>query len=456
MMVSLRSSTVCRFAGAMAAVWLFGVGAAWAGDSGSDAGTLKNTLGTLCTFLKMASCPSPLPTVTQYILEVAGLENSPPETIAAQYGITPAGTNVYAGNPAAVPPNPFPVTSTALFSPANGTTPATGLLSTLTPLAFISSGQAQGTAAVTQYNSDANVFLYVVGVSIADESSSEGLTVPDTAYFFYDDLSRNNKNFNKGQIYAKFSYPLTVLNTNGTENPPAPITLEVIATCNGGPSCLQAQVISGFGASASKPIMASQFGIQFALVFNTSPAEPNQSHAIFEVAVPLLVTGACPSTLLTNESAKNRVCSQYSSTGPNTDPAYFWTLLTEDPGPFNAGASMTVGSTTTIVGGIYTAFGTLGDDLGVTPASGSGIMLPAGGSSIGLAPTAGPLGPAPPSGTSSTFALCADLPDNSNGAGPHPAQIWPSVGAYYAIGADGEAFVSAALPLFSTSVCPAL
>jgi hypothetical protein len=35
-------------------------------------------------------------------------------------------------------------------------------------------------------------------------------------------------------------------------------------------------------------------------------------------------------------------------------------------------------------------------------------------------------------------------------------QIWPSVGAYYAIGTDGETFLSAALPTVSTSVCPAL
>ncbi len=67
--------------------------------------------------------------------------------------------------------------------------------------------------------------------------------------------------------------------------------------------------------------------------------------------------------------------------------------------------------------------------------------------------------PQPPPG-SFTFALCAALPDNSNGAGAH---IRPAVGAFYAIATDGETLLSAPLSsvitlspsVTTTIVCPA-
>ena len=76
------------------------------------------------------------------------------------------------------------------------------------------------------------------------------------------------------------------------------------------------------------------------------------------------------------------------------------------------------------------------------------------GLNIGLAPTAGPLGSPPLSG-SSTFALCATLPVNTNGTG---AQLRPAVGAYYAMATSGEMLLSAPLQATgaSSSACPAL
>jgi hypothetical protein len=48
------------------------------------------------------------------------------------------------------------------------------------------------------------------------------------------------------------------------------------------------------------------------------------------------------------------------------------------------------------------------------------------------------------------FALCANLPaGNGNGQAPTPA-----VAAYYAIATTGETLLEAALPGFSSSVCP--
>ena len=450
MRASITLSTMSRFAVAVAALWMYGAGAAWAGGGGESLTTLQAVIGTpdgmtgFCAMLQMGTkfgntCPQ-LPTFTQAILEAAGLEQSPPEMVAAQNGLPP-GSNVYASNPAVEPlslftPTPFPLTSAT--SPTLST-----VLSTLTPLAFISSRTSHtpvqlydssrtSPTPVQLYDPDANTFLYAATTSSMGYFTPPGGTVPDTLYLIYEDLSRTNQNLTAGQIVAKFSFPLTVLISNGTENPPVIVTLQIKTTCNGGPSCLQALVISGFGASSSNPIAASQFGIQFALVFGASPTS-SQKHAIFELAVPLVVTGACQNPVglcLTGQTAP----------GPDTDPAYFYSLLHHDhttgqelAGPINLG--------------LYTAFGPgVGDDLGVMPTK-SGI-LPTG-ASIGLAPTAGPLG-SPPASGSPTFALCANLPGgNGNGQA-----LVPSVAAYYGIATNGETLLSASLS--STSVCPAL
>jgi hypothetical protein len=410
---SIRSRSVSHLAGALAVLWLYGAGTAWAGDGG-DLGSLQNVTNGFCAVLNMTTCPQ-LPTVTQGVLEVAGLGNSPREIVRVQNNLAP-GSSVDAGNPAPqLQPAPLPAFP-AVFSFNSTTSPtASELLSTLTPLAFIS--EKSGTAVATQlYDSKADTFLYAVGVSEFGFKTGNGLFAPDTAFFFYDDLFRVAQNFTKGQIVAKFSFPLTVLNSNGSENAPVMVTLEVIATtCNGGPgcvpackqgalgpACLQAYVYGGGIATASNPILASDLQIAFALSFGTSPTS-TQKHAIFEVGVPLLVTQL-------------------------TDPAYFYFFQTTHAGPINLGT--------------YAVFV---QDL-LNP------VLPLG-ASLGLAPTAGPLGSPPAAGVSSTFALCASLPDNSNGPAAH---LRPAVGAYYAIATDGETLVSAPLPSVSTSVCPVL
>lgn len=440
-MSTFRFFTFSRLAGAVAALWLCGAGAAWAGDGGDLAG-LNQLLSTpntgLCAILKLTPCPQ-LPTVTQGLLEVAALANSPPEIVAAQNSIAP-GSNVTAGNPAAVPPDDLlPLNS-------NSTPTLQDLLSTLTPLAFAS--QKSGTTAVaTQlYDPKADTFLYAVGVSSAGavNSGGGGLTNADTVYFVYDDLFRVAPAFTKGQIVAKFSFPLTVLNSNGTENAAVMTTLEITSCANGlasaavtpaCPSGFNANAVGGIG-TPQNPVPASQLGIQFALVFSASQTS-TQKHAIFEVAVPLLVTGACVGDPLQCVPGQPQA---------NTDPPYFYFFHNGNPGPINTAT--------------FTAFGDNGDDLGATPTL-PGI-LPVGAYSIGLAPTATPFctpttclsgnPPPPPAKGSVPFALCASLPDNSNGPAAH---LRPAVGAYYAIATDGEMFLSAPVPSVF-SACPAL
>jgi hypothetical protein len=352
-----------------------------------------------------------VPTVTQGVLEVAALGNNVPEMVRAQNSIPP-GTSVTAGNAAALPTD-IPVDSKTKLAtlPLATTTPSTSdVLATLTPLGFIS--QSSGTAVPTQlYDSNANTFLYAVGVTSFGITGPGGLTDPDMAYFFYDDLSRTNSNFTNGQIVGKFLFPLTVLN-NGAETA-VMTTLQVQNVCTGGTCGLEAQAVSGIGTPQS-PVAASQLGISFALVFSTSPAAPTSTHAVFEWAVPMLVTGAC-----VNYSIPPGFCLRgQTQPGPNTDPAYFWSLL--HPGQKNP-----------VNTGVYTAF--TFDDLGSPLASGG---------SIGLAPSAGPLGSPPAVGVAAPYALCANLPSgNANGQAPIP-----SVGAYYAVATSSEMFLSAPLP----------
>jgi hypothetical protein len=428
MRASFGSSIVSRLAGAVAGLWLCGAGAAWAGGGGgADLTTIQALLSDpntgLCKLFNMSSCPQ-LPTATQAILQVAGLGNNLPEMVGAQNSI-PLGSRVTAGNPAAVPPSPGSLTPLPLTST---TTPTVSeFLATLTPLAFIS--QNSGTAIATQlYDPKADAFLYAVGVTSFGTIGPGNLTAPDTAYFFYDDLSRTNQNLKTGQVVAKLSFPLTILNSDGSERA-IPTILNFTATNAG--DCSASTVTGNFSGapSGTQTLMASKIGINCAVVFSKSPTSMS-SHAIFEVAVPLLITGACQSphafclTFLGNLPFMGQ-----SLPGPNTDPAYFYSL--HNPPKTNP-----------VNTGVFTAF-TL-DDLGATLTS-LGALPP-----IGLAPTAAPFGPPPPAGGTSSFALCANLP-GGNGNGQAPV---PSVGAYYSVATSGEMFLSAPLPAASSSVCP--
>ena len=421
MSTSRKTSAISRVAGAVTAAWLCGSGAAWAGGGSGDLDTVQSFLNALCPILKMTTCPL-LPTVTQGVLELAALGNSPPEITHVRTNNL-AGSNVYVNNPAAaIPLDPITGATQMPFPLDSTTTPTlSDQLATLTPLAFKSiSGSKGTTAAVTQLvDPKADAFLFAVTVSSVGFQFAKSGPVPDMAYFFYDDLFRNNTTFTIGQIAAKFSLPLTVLKSNGFEDPPVMITLLIKATCSGGPTCLQAFAFGGPIGDSSKAVPASQLGIKFALVFGASPASA-QPHAIFEVAAPLLVTGA---------SCNDANGLPITGCIPNTDPAYSYFLNTGNNGPRNLGT--------------VTAFGSLGD-VGYTPTTSFGIFPPPP-AKIGLAPSA----LAPASNTGPIFQLCAALPDNST-------KLKPAVGAYYAIATDGSMLLSAAFPSSSSSTCPAL
>ena len=390
MRVQVRFSMTFSLCAAVAAAWLCGAGSACAGGGGEDAGNIQTFLDQVCSSFGIAPCPQ-LPTITQGVLEVAGLGYARPEAIRRSQSIPPG--SVFASNPPPVPAKPvvpvvLPLTPLAFSNLA------------LTPLAFISPSEdenhndagskSQGYAPATQlYDPAANNFFYAV--------TTYGLTQqPETLILFYDDLSRDNKVFSTGQRVADISLPLVVYDSTIGAEIEVMTILEVRATCTGGPSCLTAYAIADFSRfgtkkcsslAAAQSCTAADLGINFALVFGPSPTSTHP-HAIFEVQLPLIVTVA-------------------------NDPLYF---------PFFSPQATLIGSTT---------FGT--EDLGFPLA-----FLP--GKSIGIATYPSPM--TVTGATTANFGFCANLPDDSNGS---HARLLPAVAAFLDITTDGETLVSAPL-----------
>jgi hypothetical protein len=428
MSVLIRCSIISRLFNAAAALSLCGSTAAWAGDGGADQGTVNSAWQMFCGTtlpsigIVLPSCPV-VPTVTQGILEFAALQQAPPVVVRTNSG--PSGSLASLGQavdaidpslPTALIPVPNTTESfTAITKfpiPAKSTTTTTpvilglsDLLPAMTPLAFVSS--SKGPAPATQlYNPSANVFLYGVASKFTGQSGPE----PDTVFFIYD-APRDIINISlPGQVIAEFSFPLVVL----TGYPSAPVetlvptTLQFRATNTG--DCTMSTVSgtgqSGSGSSqvtVSFSTLAKNIGIECAVVFAPSPLSA-VPHAIFEVAVPLIVTQA-------------------------TDPLYIGgNIYNVIASPWNSDVT---GFPQTPPGGF------------------SGVKGIPNGSYIGLAPSAQPL---LPQGTTTLpavipYALCANLP----GLIGSPV---PSVAAYYAIANDGATLLSAPLRGSSKSTCP--
>jgi hypothetical protein len=460
MRVSIRSSTISRISVAVAGLWLCGAGTALAGGGGADFGSLTALLTDpstgICAVFNIKPCPT-VPSITQAALEVAALGNNLPEMLLLQNQFAPS-SRVRADNPTAIPvvdnmgvshPIPFPLNSTTilpLFVPATpGTkttpaTPASGLLSTLTPLAFISQSLGTvtpGTAPVTQlYDTTADTFLYAVGLSNTSNSAigttGVPLPVPNYVYFFYDDLFRNNLSFGTGTTIAKFTFPLRVLNSNGGERA-VPTTLNFVATNAG--DCSMSTVtgdFNGMGTSPPPSLTPDQIGIDCQVVLSASPASAQQ-HAIFEVKVPLLVTTA--------GLASSGQCPTTATQCP--DPLYYYSYATAQ----SPALSNPINSTH-VKQGVYTAF---------EQSTGHSNSTYFGTGAIGLAPSAAPLcsdlAVAACSSTTSkpaTFPLCANLPAKNSG---NSVPLRPAVGAFFAMATSGETLLSAALGTESTSTC---
>jgi hypothetical protein len=443
MRTSITSSTISRISGAVAGLWLCGAGAAWAGG-GADFGTLTALLTNgdtgICDLFHIKPCPV-VPSITQAALEVAAQGNNLSEMLLLQNQFAPA-SRVKADNPPAtaadIPSDPKSPSYKAILPTASTTPSVLSVLSSLTPLAFISqslgTALTPGTAPVTQLlDTNADAFLYAVGLSSTGTTGQRApLPLPDYVYFFYDDLFRFNLSFATGTTIAKFTFPLRVFNSDGTERAVS-TTLNFVATNAG--DCSMSTVMGDFagqGGGASQSLTPDKIGISCQVVLSPSPASA-QTHVIFEVAVPLLVinlgldsTGQCPTT---------------ATQCP--DPLYFYSYATnQHPVLSNPVNSPKVNQ------GVYTAFQTSTGHSNSTNLGKTGIA-------IGLAPSAAPLCSdlgivCSSTPMANTFPICANLPTKNTG---NSVPLRPAVGAYFAMATSGETLLSTALGTESTSTC---
>jgi len=367
MPMSLKSGTVSRLIGAAAALWL-GAGSAWAGGGSGDAQSLQNLLTTLCSVVGMTTSSAPCPqltNITEAVLEAAGLSVTPPEVIRAQNAFVPT-VAVNAVNPPAGP--------TASLSPF----PQSNIM----PLAFVSAQNTGGTAKATQLgNPSANNFFYAATDGVPPAVPGTRGTPPTTLYLLFDypPLTNPTPAIAKGGL-ADICLPLTVLNGDNTESP-IPTLLRVLNA-----SSPPGNAVVAVGSCSGTPTgMATDLNLSVSVTFQPS-ANSAAKHAIIEVQVPLLVTGA-------------------------TDPAYFFTFspvlsFVREP--------------------IF-----INDELGFTPTSKGLPNLP-----IGMSPVAAHL----------TANIASNIGGGQNSQGQSTVARVPAVDAHLAIATDGEVLVSAPLP----------
>ncbi|MGH7031023.1 MAG: hypothetical protein ACREE9_03140 [Stellaceae bacterium] len=391
MQVRIRSLPIAALA-VLAALCLFRIEPAWAGDGGEDAGNVQSFLDLVCSAVGLSPCPQ-LPTISQGVLEIAGLLDARPEAVRAGQNVP--GRAVYAGNVATEPP----VT-----------------LASLTPLAFKGAMTSRGQATVTQlYNPAANSFFYAV----ATLGSVGGDLQPLTLNLYYDYLLRTVPVFIKGQTVAKISLPLAVLSSNGSEHfvcgalgcPASEAILQISATCTGGPACLTGTVSGDFAGSGTQhTYKAADLGVGFSAAFGATP-NSRLPHATFAVHAPLIVTAANDAPY----SAFNNIANK--------------TVFGADQTGFSA-----------------PVLGT-GVSIGIPPYAAAPCASLAG--TACPTPTTTPPTPAPPS----SYGFCASFSNNFTGPIGNPA---PAVAAFVQIGTDGEALASAPLAATGASLaeCP--
>ena len=387
-------SSLSRFAGVVATVWLCGSGPASAGDSGSDT-AVQPALDAVCAALGIstASCPH-MPTVSQVILEISGLENAAPDFVRGPQGsFNLASTNT--GSlclviPSLTLPACDQIVIDALNPPAASSVGVSDLAS-LTPLAFTTGKGAP--VPVPLDTSAASSFFYAV----ATPSQNGEIT---TLTLFFDYPVQTNPSIQKS-VFADISLPLSNGQRPicGTAGCLATLATLQISGCSSGPNCVNgvaADVIGDFTTQGkTETRSAGSLGIQTTVSFASSPNLAS-SHLILTVQVPLRVTHG-------------------------NDPAYFGV------GPSGV---IPVNQLT----GLPTAFTN-----DVVPASGIGVTPQAAPACI---PTASnPNGDCPATTFATTFPFCASF--SGSGSGPLGSGSFHSaVAAFLSIGTDATTYVS--------------
>jgi hypothetical protein len=410
MRASIRSSTLSCITGAAAALWLFcAAQPAQAGGGSGDLAGVQTEIDAFCSFF-VANCHIPMPTLSQAVLELAGLSVLSPDTVRSGFDV-PVENYVHASNPSRPPAVPCIGTNgNPCVDPLNPfTLPVdASVLSTLHPIAFTSAMTGTNTTSTATpaqlFDSEANIFVYAV-VALSANGAIKNSSQADSLLIFYDDTSRIN-----APTAAKIGLPLTVLNTDGTERF-VPAVLNYVPSA--GNDCSASTVTGDFAGTGTTSITApNNIGVGCAVVLATSPASPKTKHAIIEVTASLLVTKSNDPVIFGNGGFK----PAFTSDVPGAPSA-------------NCPGQRCI--------------------LGYTP------KTKIGGMSIGVAPSAGPLGP-PQSCTGANcvppaakYSLCASLQTDASGT-----TLLPSVAGFSAIAGSGEVFLSATLNPSGPIVCP--
>jgi hypothetical protein len=237
------------------------------------------------------------------IAEIAALSNANPGAVRSTFlqdssnsegrpiFIFPPDATVSAVNPPALQQSgiPFPNLTPLGSSNLSGLTfPAPTILSSLTPLAFISGFSDPNfvfrfsrAGATLLSDPAANSFFYAVTTGASGQLQ--------TLKLFFDYLPQTQTTFAKGQDLGDIVLPLVVLNRDGSERSVA-TTLQIRSACTGGSACLTAGIVGDFFATGTmQQHSAAELGLIFNFHFGPSPNSAIP-HAIFEVQVPLLVT----------------------------------------------------------------------------------------------------------------------------------------------------------------------
>jgi hypothetical protein len=405
----VKGSRISALAGAAAALWFLCAGQpARAGGGSGDLAGVQTEIDAFCGFF-VTNCHIPMPTLSQAVLELAGLSSLSPETVRSGFDV-PVGNYVHAGNPSRPPAVPC-IGSTngpPCVDPLNPfTLPVdTSVLSTLHPIAFTSATTGTGTATPAQlFDSTANIFVYAVA-ALSAKGAINNNSQPDSLLIVYDDTSRTT-----APTAAKIALPLTVLNSDGTERfVPAVLNYKVPGAGN---DCSASTVTGDFAGTGTTSITApSNIGVNCAVVLATSPASPQTQHAIIEVTASLVVTKSNDPVIFGNGG----FLPAFTSDVPGAPSA-------------NCPGQRCI--------------------LGYNP------KTKIGGMSIGIAPSAGPLGP-PSSCTGDNcvpppakYAICASLPTTNASS-----TLLPSAAGFYVIAGSGEVFLSATLQPSGSILCP--
>jgi hypothetical protein len=262
---SIKPTMIHRLAAAAIALWLCCPASARAEGGGASLGTLQAAIDAFCTDFQgigLTMFCGQVPTITQAVVYLAGLENVAPEAIRNQFSVPPGGS-VNAGNAA----------QTLNGSPID--------LSTLIPVASISAPSAQGQATATQlYDNTADNFLYAVTTVGPSQA-------PDTVHVFFEDLLQTNPTALRGQRNAVISLPLTTFDSNTNAENLIVTTLQVSANCTGvaSPCKTTATATGNFPGSG---VTADQLGLTVSASFRSSPISTTP-HLFVEVDVPLVV-----------------------------------------------------------------------------------------------------------------------------------------------------------------------